>query len=161
MTVTSVWPHDVYRVTEKKINISQELEHLSSLFLDLILHFRTQPGPGKRRGHCINLPMSFLTGMFDRWLPVEKSKYVRVDSSDNRNRDEASQSSHNQLAFRVIEAPFDIRTVFLVCLMIAVSAGSLGFFAGRHLPPLSSSDFLPGNILDPSIQIMTCLLTCQ
>ena len=105
--------------------------------------------------------MPFLTGMFDRWLPVAKSEYVRVDSSDHRGGDEASRSSYDQLAFRVIEAPFDLRTVFLVCLMIAVSAVSLGFFAGRHLPPLSSSGFLPGNILDSSIQIMSYLLTCQ
>ena len=68
-----------------------------------------------------------------------------INSSDCKNYEEDSQSSYGRPAPKVVEAPFDLRTIFLICLIITISAGTLGFFAGRRLPPLFPSDFLPGN----------------
>ena len=97
-----------------------------------------------------------LTSMFGRWLPFRKSKYVSINSSDRKDYEEDSQSSYGRLELRVVEAPFDLSTIFLVCLIIIISAGSLGFLAGRRLPPLIPSDFLPGNIIELSNCIMSC-----
>ena len=83
---------------------------------------------------------------FTRWPPSAKGKYVRVDSSDCRDCGGAFQNHSDHLAQEVVAAPFDLRTVLLICLIIGVSAGSLGFFAGRHLPPLFPADTLPGSV---------------
>ena len=92
--------------------------------------------------------MSPFTSVFTRWLPPAKGKYVRVDSSDCKDCGESLQSPNDQPALKVIEAPFDLKTIFLLCLIIGVSAGSLGFFSGRHLPPLFSTDTLLGSVVN-------------
>ena len=86
--------------------------------------------------------------MFGWWPPSAERKYVRVDSSDGTEDEEASQTLYDGRMLKVTEAPFDLGTIFLVCMIIATSAGSLGFLAGRHLPPLFHSDFLLGNSFD-------------
>ena len=86
--------------------------------------------------------------MFGWWLPSAERKYVRVDSSDGTEDEEASKKRYDGRMLKVVEAPFGFGTIFLVCMIIATSAGSLGFLAGRHLPPLFPSDFLPGDSFD-------------
>lgn len=74
--------------------------------------------------------------MFDHLVPFNYWKYKRVHSVDRKYDENLNiNSTEEQKSFS---------SLFVLCMGIVtmILAGSVGFLAGRHLPPLFSQDFL-------------------
>ena len=122
---------------------------------------QSQSGSDDKLLCCIKFWMSLRRGMFSWWLPSGEENYTRVDSSDGKEDEEASPVRYDRRMLKIVEAPLDLGTIFLVCMIIAASAGTLGFFAGRNLPPVFPSDFLPGDSLHSGLYIESHWHICQ
>ena len=85
-------------------------------------------------------------GILSRWLQFSKKEYSRLDARDREHGDETSSASDGRLVIRVIGSPLDLKTLLFLGLVLALCTGSLGFFAGRYLPPVLPLGFLLGRV---------------
>lgn len=89
--------------------------------------------------------------MFINWKPLTSWKYYElVHSADQKHEDDENAcvtSTESLMATRPVRRNplfFSLWSILLAGLLLSIVAGTLGFLAGRHLPELFPSDFLPG-----------------